>query len=61
MAKKSKTNQIKSEWYYFFWAIMAASVVIGQLYVGTGYREMNNTIEEFIQYSVWKDKNRQYL
>ena len=26
--------------YYYFWSIMTACVLIGQIYVGTGYRVM---------------------
>ncbi len=33
-------KQIKSHWYYVFWGIATVSVVAGQVYVGTGYREM---------------------
>ena len=33
-------HQVKSKWYYVFWGICAFAVVSGQLYVGTGYREM---------------------
>jgi len=33
-------KQIKSQWYYVFWGIMAAAVCGGQVYVGLGYREM---------------------
>ena len=33
-------HQIKSKWYYIFWGVCAVAVVGGQLYVGTGYREM---------------------
>ena len=33
-------EQVKSKWYYVFWGIMAAAVCGGQIYVGTGYREM---------------------
>ena len=44
---------------------MTVSVVLGQIYVGTGYRSMQKTIEEslekFIEYSEWKDRNRQFL
>ena len=32
--------------YYIFWGIATVSVVIGQIYVGTGYRSMVNAIEE---------------
>ena len=33
-------HQLKSQWYYIFWGICAVAVVGGQIYVGTGYREM---------------------
>jgi len=33
-------HQLKSQWYYIFWGACAVAVVSGQLYVGTGYREM---------------------
>tara|TARA_Y100000817_G_scaffold293829_1_gene267161 strand:- start:46 stop:234 length:189 start_codon:yes stop_codon:yes gene_type:complete len=42
-----KRYQIKSRWYYIFWGIATVSVVAGQIYVGTGYRQMANTVEEF--------------
>jgi len=35
-----RQHQIKSSWYYIFWGAMAVAVVGGQIYVGTGYREM---------------------
>lgn len=37
---RTPVGQVKSNWYYVFWGIMAAAVVGGQIYVGTGYREM---------------------
>ena len=42
-----KRYQIKSRWYYIFWGIATVSVVAGQIYVGTGYRQMANTVEDF--------------
>ncbi len=30
--------QVKSRWYYIFWGTATVSVVLGQLYVGSGYR-----------------------
>ena len=30
--------QVKSRFYYLFWGIATLSVVLGQLYVGSGYR-----------------------
>jgi len=35
-----KPRQTKSRMYYYFWSIMTACVLIGQIYVGTGYRVM---------------------
>jgi len=37
---KNIRHQVKSKWYYVFWGVCAVAVVGGQLYVGTGYREM---------------------
>ncbi len=33
-------HQVKSKWYYIFWGTCAVAVVSGQIYVGTGYRQM---------------------
>ena len=37
-------KQIKSQWYYVFWGICTVAVVTGQLYVGTGYRFMAQSV-----------------
>jgi hypothetical protein len=44
MSKKREQlkAQVKSKFYYYFWGIATVSVVLGQLYVGTGYRLMAN-------------------
>ena len=36
--KEKQRNQVKSRFYYIFWGVATVSVVLGQLYVGTGYR-----------------------
>ena len=57
-------KQIKSHWYYVFWGIATVSVVAGQVYVGTGYRDMANeirttriavsdTVEELTSWMPW--------
>ena len=38
--KKTKKHQVKSKFYYWFWGTATVSVMLGQLYVGTGYRIM---------------------
>ena len=37
-------RQMKSNLYYVFWGIATVAVVAGQVYVGSGYREMANEI-----------------
>jgi len=37
---KKQKHQVKSKFYYIFWGTATASVLLGQLYVGTGYRIM---------------------
>ncbi len=46
---KNRMHQIKSSWYYIFWGLMSASVVAGQIYVGTGYREMSESIKSVMR------------
>ena len=41
-----KKHQIKSGYYYIFWGLATASVLVGQVYVGSGYRQMSESIEE---------------
>ena len=36
--RQKQRAQVKSKFYYIFWGIATASVVLGQLYVGSGYR-----------------------
>ena len=41
--KVKKTNK-----YYTFWGVMTIAVVLGQIYVGLGYRLMTTSIFELI-------------
>ena len=36
-------HQIKSNKYYLFWGAATIAVVVGQIYVGNGYRRMSET------------------
>jgi len=40
MKKEKLQAQVKSRFYYIFWCIATFSIIMGQLYVGTGYRIM---------------------
>ena len=41
--------QVKSRFYYVFWGTATVAVVLGQLYVGTGYRYMYRGMQELLQ------------
>ena len=38
--------QVKSRFYYWFWGLATISVFSGQMYVGSGYRQMSRTAED---------------
>ena len=38
--------QVKSRFYYVFWGTATIAVVLGQLYVGTGYRVLHGDMQE---------------
>jgi hypothetical protein len=40
--------QVKSRFYYVFWGTATIAVVLGQLYVGTGYRVLHNDMRELL-------------
>ena len=47
---KTKTKaQLKSKFYYIFWGTATVSVVLGQLYVGTGYRILHNDMQQLLR------------
>ena len=43
-----KPRQKKSRFYYYFWGTATVSVVLGQVYVGTGYRLMSEAMHRVL-------------
>ena len=41
-------RQKKSRMYYYFWSAMTITVFLGQLYVGSGYRLLHNSMQELM-------------
>ena len=41
--------QVKSRFYYYFWGLATIAVVFGQLYVGTGYRVLQQDMQELLK------------
>ena len=44
--KTERLAQMKSSHYYIFWGICTVAVVLGQLYVGAGYRIMSESVNK---------------
>ena len=40
--------QIKSYQYYLFWGACTFAVMAGQIYVGTGYRNMSESLDKLV-------------
>ena len=40
--------QVKSRFYYLFWGAATVSVFSGQIYVGSGYRQMSESFNRII-------------
>ena len=50
MKKVSKLkHQVKSNMYYVFWGACTIAVMAGQIYVGTGYRSMSNSLDILVK------------
>ena len=44
ITKEKQRNQVKSKFYYIFWGVATVSVVLGQIYVGSGYRRFARSL-----------------
>ena len=49
LTMKKKRHQVKTHWYYWFWGAATVAVVSGQLYIGSGYHSMAESIEELVE------------
>tara|TARA_A100001201_G_scaffold80737_1_gene72116 strand:+ start:280 stop:489 length:210 start_codon:yes stop_codon:yes gene_type:complete len=47
--KTKALAQMKSSHYYIFWGIATLAVVLGQVYVGTGYRILHQDMRELLE------------
>ena len=52
MTKISKIkifSQMKSYQYYLFWGVCTVAVMAGQIYVGTGYKSMSESVKDLTE------------
>jgi len=48
LLKKKQRHQVKSRFYYIFWGAATVSVFAGQMYVGSGYRQMSESFNRIV-------------
>ena len=48
ITKEKQKAQVKSKFYYIFWGLATCSVFAGQLYVGSGYRQMSKSFNRIM-------------
>ena len=51
--------QVKSRFYYLFWGAATVSVFAGQLYVGSGYRQMSESFNRIMDAIVVEIQDQQ--
>ena len=53
MRKREKIRaQMKSRFYYWFWGAATVTVVSGQFYVGSGYRQMAKSLDRWFDTAI---------
>ena len=57
--KEKRRNQVKSKFYYIFCGLATASVFAGQIYVGSGYRQMARSFNRIVD-SIIVELERSY-
>ena len=57
--QQKQRNQVKSKFYYIFWGLATVSVFAGQMYVGSGYRQMSRSFNRIVD-SVVVELDRSY-
>ena len=63
ITKEKQKAQVKSKFYYIFWGVATTSVVLGQLYVGAGYRMYAGALMKIfdaIEVEVGRDYNGEF-
>ena len=43
-----KASKVESRMYYYFWGAATVAVVLGQIYVGTGYRLLHGSMLDLL-------------
>ena len=52
---KKQRHQVKSRWYYIFWGTATVAVVAGQIFVGSGFRRMAESLDKVLEAPIRMD------
>ena len=52
---KKQRHQVKSRWYYIFWGTATVAVVAGQVFVGSGFRRMADSLDKVLDAPIKMD------
>ena len=52
---KKQRHQVKSRWYYIFWGNATVAVVAVQVFVGSGFRRMADSLDSVLDSPIMLD------
>ena len=55
MKKDKQRHQVKSRWYYIFWGTCTVAVCAGQVFVGSGFRRMAESLDRVLDAPIRMD------
>ena len=55
--KKKQRHQVKSRWYYISWGTCTVAVCAGQIFVGSGFRRMAESLDGVLDAPIILDMN----
>ena len=58
---KKQRHQVKSRWYYIFWGTATVAVVAGQVFVGSGFRRMADSLDSVLDSPIILDIGPQVI
>ena len=58
---KKQRHQVKSRWYYIFWGTATVAVVAGQIFVGSGFRRMADSLDNVLDSPIILDIGPRYM
>ena len=58
---KKQRHQVKSRWYYIFWGTATVAVCAGQIFVGSGFRRMAESLDKVLDAPIILEVNPRHI